>query len=141
MKLATIYTLLLSAIGWKVPEFISPNQTILLMNTYSFYLDQIVYLWIMIMLFIPEFIMMFKPNFVRWLKKGIEDNDGELNTQDVKDMIIHYVSLWSLRVFVIFGLRMSFHKVEIPWQFFAISIVAAFGIEGLNIIGKIYTRK
>lgn len=141
MKLATIYTLLLSAIGWKVPEFISPNQTILLMNTYSFYLDQMVYLWIMIMLFIPEFIMMFKPNFVRWLKKGIEDNDGELNTQDVKDMIIHYVSLWSLRVFVIFGLRMSFHKVEIPWQFFAISIVAAFGIEGLNIIGKIYTRK
>lgn len=93
------------------------------------------------MLFIPEFIMFMKPSFVQWIRKGIEDNDGELNTQDVKDMIIHYVSLWSLRVFVIFGLRMSFFKVEIEWQFFAISILAAFGIEGINILGKMYGKK
>lgn len=93
------------------------------------------------MMFLPEFTLFFSKSFRHWIKQGIEDADGKLNKEDVKDLRVHYASLWMLRLFVLFGLLMIFYDMKIDWSYYILPFFGAMGLEGVALARNIYGRK
>ena len=92
------------------------------------------------MMFVPEIILLVSKSFRLWIKEGIEDGDGKLNRDDLKDLRIHYAAIWMLRMFVLFGLLMIFYEVEIDTQYYVMPFCGALGIEGLAVWKNIYRK-
>jgi len=88
------------------------------------------------MMFLPEITIRTSKEFRMWIKEGIEDADGKLNKSDIKDGLILYVSLWSLRVFIGFSVSEVFYK-EIDFKFYITPLIFSFGTAGLTIIKSI----
>jgi hypothetical protein len=92
------------------------------------------------MMFVPEMAFFISPQFRNWIKEGIEDSDGKLNKEDVKDLRIHYASIWMLRIFVFFGLAMIFFQVRIDWNYYIVPFFGAMGLEGASLLRNIYGK-
>lgn len=92
------------------------------------------------MMFLPEMALFFSPAFRNWIKEGIEDADGKLNKEDVKDLRVHYASIWMLRVFVLFGLLMIFYQMTIDWNYYILPFFGAMGLEGASLLRNLYGR-
>lgn len=93
------------------------------------------------MMFVPEIAIISSKGFRQWMKQGIEDADGQLHKEDVKDLRVHYAALWMLRVFVLFGLLMIFYQIQIPWSFYMLPFFGAMGLEGVALARNIYANK
>lgn len=85
------------------------------------------------MVFLPEVLWITWKSFRDWIKTGIENSDGKLNKDDLKDAGLIYVSLWSMRVFMGFSLAIIF-GVRIPDAPYMGSLFGSFGIAGLTVI-------
>ena len=92
------------------------------------------------MMFLPEMALFFSKSFRNWIKQGIENADGKLNKEDVKDMRIHYASIWMLRLFVLFGLLMIFYQMKIDWNYYILPFFGAMGLEGASLLRNLYAR-
>jgi hypothetical protein len=90
----------------------------------------------LLMVFLPEILWVSWKNFRDWIKTGIEDSDGKLNKEDLKDAGFLYVSLWSMRVFMGFSIAKIF-GVEIDSISYLSSLIGSFGIAGLTILKNI----
>lgn len=102
---------------------------------------EIIFWFFVGMMWLPEIIMTTSSGFRGWIKQGIENADGKLNSQDVKDMMVHYISLTSMKLFVLESLLMSFYTVDIPIQFYIIPFLGSFGLSGFTIFKNIYSGK
>lgn len=92
-----------------------------------------------VMMFVPEFTITISKKFRTWMKQGIEDGDGKLHREDIKDLRIHYSALWMLRMFVLFGLLMVFYQVQIPWQFYIMPFFGSMGLEGFALYKSLHS--
>lgn len=90
------------------------------------------------MMWLPEIVILFSGGFREWIKTGIENADGELNSKDVKDLIVHYASLTSMKLFVLESLLMMFYGVEIDFQFYIVPFLGSVGLSGFAIFKNIY---
>jgi len=96
---------------------------------------------LVLLMFVPEFMVMFSKDFRTWIKEGIEDSDGKLSKKDTRDMIVLYGSLWCLRVFLLMSWAIIFYDKEIDWFIYVTPLIGSFGISGLTVIQSIIGRK
>jgi len=90
------------------------------------------------MLFIPEVCLILFPSFRNWIRQGIEDADGELNKNDVKDLLVFYFSIWCIRAYVLAFLLTMFYEVDIPFDFKAMSFFGGLGSAGMVVLKNLY---
>ena len=90
------------------------------------------------MMFVPELALTFSRGFRNWMKGGIEDADGHLHKEDIKDLRIHYSALWMLRIFVLFGLLMIFYQIQIEWLFYIAPFFGSMGLEGFALYKSLH---
>lgn len=91
-----------------------------------------------LMIFLPDLVLIVSKGFRAWIKEGLEDADGSLNRGDVKDLVVHYASLNSLRVFVLESLMMMFYDVEIPFHYYVVPFFGSIGLSGFTILKNLY---
>jgi hypothetical protein len=89
-----------------------------------------------VMILLPELSFTFVPRFRQWIKAGVEDGDGVLNKADLNALIIHYSTLWCIRLFVIFGLLEAFYGVQVREVYVVGSLLGAFGIETVGFFAR-----
>lgn len=102
----------------------------ILSSTYDKPHPSVFYVFIF-MMFVPELVLLISKPFRLWIKEGIEDGDGKLNRDDLKDLRIHYAAIWMLRTFVLFGLLMIFYEVQIDITYYLLPFSGAMGLEGM----------
>ena len=101
-----------------------------------------VYFWTFFcIMFLPEFSIIAFKGFREWLRRGIEDGDEVLNTKDLKDLMVHYIALWCIRIFAIASLWTIWFNKDIPASISYTSIGAALSIYGFNVVGKKFLEK
>lgn len=101
-----------------------------------------VYFWtFFVMMFLPEFALFAFKGFRLWIKEGIEDGDKKLNTGDLKDLMVHYIALWCVRIFAISSLWTIWFNKDIPTSIAWTAIGSALTIYGFNVMGKKYLGK
>jgi hypothetical protein len=88
------------------------------------------------MILLPEISFTFVPKFRQWIKSGIEDGDGVLNKTDLNALLIHYSTLWCIRLFVTFGLLEAFYGTQVREIFVIGSLLGGFGIEMIGFFAK-----
>lgn len=93
------------------------------------------------MMFIPETSILFFKGFREWIKEGLENADGKMNHNDVKDLVVHYASLWSLRIFVLSSLLMMFYNVEFGFQYYIVPFFGSIGLSGFTILKNILGKR
>lgn len=93
-----------------------------------------------VMILLPELVFTFVPKFRKWIKDGIEDGDGVLNTADFKSLMVHYSTLWCIRLFVIFGLLEAFYGIQVREIFVIGSLSGAFGIEFASFMSRTFKK-
>lgn len=91
---------------------------------------------LVVMLVLPEIGFAVSRGFRSWLKSGIEDGDGVFNTKDFNQMLVHYSTLWCVRLFVLFGLLEAFYGVQVREIFIGGSLAGAFGIETVSFFAR-----
>lgn len=91
---------------------------------------------LVVMLVLPEIGFAVSKGFRAWLKSGIEDGDGVFNTKDFNQMLVHYSTLWCVRLFVLFGLLEAFYGVQVREIFIGGSLAGAFGIETVSFFAR-----
>lgn len=84
------------------------------------------------MMFLPEIAMLFSKSFRQWIKSGIEDSDGQFNSKDLANLLVHYSTLWCARLYVFFGLLEAFYGIKVREMYVMGSLAGAFGIEALG---------
>ena len=92
------------------------------------------------MILLPEICFVLVPSFRKWIKGGVEDGDGVLNKSDLKALIIHYSTLWCIRLFVIFGLLEAFYGIQVREVFVMGSLAGAFGIESISFFTRRFRK-
>lgn len=93
------------------------------------------------MMWLPELVIIFSSGFREWIREGIENADGKLNSKDVKDLLVHYASLTSMKLFVLESLLMMFYDVTIPFQYYVIPFLGSVGLSGFTIFKNLYKDK
>ena len=93
------------------------------------------------LLFVPEIALVFSAGLRQWLKVGIEDGDGVLNTKDVQNLVLFYSGLWMLRVFVLSYLFKQFYNIETEFMFTVLPFLGSMGTAGLAIARAILTKR
>lgn len=93
------------------------------------------------MMWAPELALMFSKSFRLWMKKGIEDADGELHKEDIKDLRVHYSALMMLRVFVLFSLLMIFYQLTVPNVVYMAPFAGSVSLEGAALFKNIYGKR
>ena len=83
---------------------------------------------------------MLSKGYRKWIRRGIEGDDGKFDTEDVTNLRINYNALWMLRLCLLFGLLIGFYKADIPVTFFLVTFFGAFGMQGLDVL-KTYLQK
>lgn len=94
----------------------------------------------LIIIFMPEILFIVWPTYRRWVMQGAEDGDGILHSKDLKGLGILYISLWSMRVFVAFGISIILGN-DIPILIFITPLIGSFGTAGLAAIKSVVMRK
>ena len=94
-----------------------------------------------IMILLPELTFTFVPRFRAWIRDGVEDGDGVLNKADLNALLIHYSTLWCVRLFVIFGLLEAFYGVQVREIYVIGSLSGAFGIEMSTFLTKWFSKE
>lgn len=95
--------------------------------------------WIFIlMMFLPEACFMLSKGFRIWLMQSIEDGDKNKN---IREMIGHLGTLWSIRMFVLLGLMSIFYGVQVSDLIYYLFFSSAVGIEALMIVRKMIALK
>ena len=89
-----------------------------------------------IMMWLPEMATTMSKQFRNWIKEGIEDENGRL--KDVKDIIIHYASLTSMKLFILESLLMMFYDVDIAFQFYMVPFFGSVGLSGFTTLKNMY---
>lgn len=92
------------------------------------------------MILLPELTFILVPKFRKWIKDGIEDGDGVLNKGDLSTLMVHYSTLWCIRLFVVFGLLEAFYGIQVREIFVVGALSGAFGIESMNLIAKFFNK-
>lgn len=82
-----------------------------------------------------EVLMCFK-DFRDWIKSGVEDGDGVLNSKDVRELITYYASLIFLRAFILLILLDKFFGLETELDTQIMLFFGAFGSQGMGILGS-----
>lgn len=100
----------------------------------------IVFYFFVLMMFYPELSSMLSKGYRKWIRRGIEGDDGKFDTEDVTNLRINYNALWMLRLCLLFGLLIGFYKADIPVTFFLVTFFGAFGMQGLDVL-KTYLQK
>lgn len=98
------------------------------------------FLFVTIM-FIPEIGFIISSSFRRWLKDGIEDSDGKFNKSDFASLLIHYSTLWCIRLFVLFGLLEAFYGIQVREMYVLGSLAGAFGVETVGYFTRNKVKK
>ncbi len=98
----------------------------------AFTSKNILFAFFIFMMFLPEMAMLFNKSFRGWVKSGIEDSDGQFNSQDLSNLLRHYSTLWCARLYVFFGLLEAFYQIQVREIFVMGSLAGAFGIETLS---------
>lgn len=96
----------------------------------------ILFIFFIIMMFLPEMGMLFNKSFRMWVKSGVEDSDGQFNSEDLANLLRHYSTLWCARLYVLFGLLEAFYHIEVREIFVMGSLAGAFGIEAIGFLTK-----
>lgn len=96
---------------------------------------------LMIIMFVPEIGFLLSTSFRRWLKDGIEDNDGKFQKDDFASLLIHYSTLWCIRLFVLFGLLEAFYGIQVREIYILGSLAGAFGVETVGYFTRIKGKK
>jgi hypothetical protein len=120
-----VYYAFLGAIYGQLSNFFNGDVGAVVILSFIFF--------VLLGIFMPELMYMFSSTFRGWIRKGIEDSDGELNKSDLKDAGIIYVSLWSMRVFIGFSVAKML-GVQIDTISYLIPLFGSFGIAGLTIL-------
>lgn len=94
----------------------------------------------LLMIFLPEILFIVWPVFRKWIMEGIENGDGVLQTKDLKELGILYISLWSMRVFMGFSIAIMFGS-EIANITYLMPLIGSFGTAGLAIIKNVLQKK
>ena len=96
--------------------------------------------WVFVgMIFLPEILLVFSNPFRSWIRKGIE-NSEDMTKKYIQDLIIHYASLSSLRLFVLESLLMMFYEVHIPFQYYIVPFFGSIGLSGFSLLKNIYKK-
>lgn len=96
--------------------------------------------WVFVaMIFLPEILIGLSRPCRDWIKKGIE-NSEDMKQSYIKDIIIHYASLSSLRLFVLESLLMMFYDVHIPFQYYIVPFFGSIGLSGFSLLKNIYKK-
>jgi len=90
----------------------------------------------LLMMFLPEIAILFVKSFRIWLKDGIEDSDGRFNSDDLARLMVHYATIWCMRMYVLFGLLEAFYHIKVSEIMTLGSLAGAFGIEAVTTIMK-----
>lgn len=98
-------------------------------------------IFFVLMMFVPEVALVFSKRFSNWIRSGIENSDGVFSKEDLKDLVILYGSLWSLRAFLFMSWSMVFYDVEIPFYIYLTPLIGSFGISGLPILKHFISKK
>ena len=91
--------------------------------------------FLVVMIFVPELLYAFQPDFRNWIKGGAEGGDGVLDKSDLSDLIPLYMGLWCTRIFIYFSWQISNGK-EIPMDFYLTPLGGALGLGLIPIIRR-----
>ncbi len=94
----------------------------------------------LIMAFLPEILFFASSQFRDFVLEGAKDGDGIVHMKDLKQTVILYVSLWSMRIFMGFSVAKIF-GVEIDAFTYTIPLIGSFGTAGLTVISQFIGRK
>lgn len=72
--------------------------------------------------------------------EGAKDGDGITHMKDLKQTVILYVSLWSMRIFMGFSLAKIF-GMEIDTVSYIIPLIGSFGTAGLAVISQVIGKR
>lgn len=126
---------------WLYNAILVPTATILNEATNERQPPDWILIFLITMMFVPEVVATGSKSFRDWIRSGIEDADNTFNKGDMKDLIMLYSSLWSLRVFLFMSWFMLFYNKEIQFHIYIIPLLGSFGIAGLPIIKSFYGKK
>ncbi len=91
------------------------------------------------MSFLPEWGLITNfGNFRKWIGGGLEDGDGQLNKADVKEMMMHYVAIWFLRIFIHNNLVESHDHVQVSQVNSVLAFAGAGSIEMAIVVLKLF---
>lgn len=96
----------------------------------------ILFIFFIGMMFLPELGFLISRDFRKWLKTGIEDGDSQFNSRDLAQLMQHFSTLWCIRLYVLFGLLEAFYGVQVREIYIAGSLAGAFGIEAISFLTK-----
>ncbi len=102
----------------------------------TFTSKNILFAFFTLMIFLPEVAMLFSKSFRLWVKSGIEDSDGQFNSEDLSNLMRHYSTLWCARLYVFFGLLEAFYQIQVREIYVMGSLAGAFGLEAISFFLK-----
>ena len=94
----------------------------------------------LIMVFLPEILFFTSQDFRKLIIEGVQDGDGTTHIKDLKQTVILYVSLWSMRIFMGFSLALIF-GMQINTFVYLIPLVGSFGTAGLAVLSQIIGKR
>lgn len=92
-------------------------------------------LFFLLVIFMPEILYIVSKEFKKLVIEGVMDGDGVVHMKDLKETVILYVSLWSMRIFIGFSLATIF-GTEIPFYIYITPLIGSFGTAGLAVFAK-----
>lgn len=96
----------------------------------------ILFIFFIGMMFLPDLGILISKDFRQWIKSGIEDSDGQFNSDDLANLFKHFSTLWCIRLYVLFGLLEAFYHLQVRDIYVLGSLAGAFGIETINFFTK-----
>lgn len=125
---------------WLYNALLSPASQMIVRANPNRPPEEMLYFFVF-MMFVPEMVLVMSAPFRNWIKEGIENADGKMNKSDLKDLVILYGSLWSLRVFLFMSWSMVFYGIDIVFYIYITPLLGSFGISGLPILKALIGRK
>jgi hypothetical protein len=93
------------------------------------------------LMFLPEFFMVVSPGFRNWVKEGFSDVDGRMSDNDRKGILIHYTSLWCMKLFVLENLLILFYGISVEFIAYIFPFFGSIGLSGFEILKNIVKAK
>ena len=94
----------------------------------------------LVMVFLPEILFFTSQTFRSFVIEGAKDGDGITHMKDLKQTVILYVSLWSMRIFMGFSLGIILGMDISPW-IYLIPLIGSFGTAGLAVLAQVIGKR
>lgn len=100
-----------------------------------------IFWFINIMMWLPEFTALISKGFRAWIKTGIENGDGVLNSRDMNGLLIFWTSSICMKLLALVVSHELFFGSEIGIDTKMILVMGATGGQGIGAVRTLILRK